>query len=63
MPIAGNVDMGAGVGQPQNTIIVLEEEAPPMMMSQSGGGGGTVIMGQPLNSIITKQFLTSLAYT
>jgi flagellum-specific peptidoglycan hydrolase FlgJ len=62
MPVAG-MDMGAGVGQPQNTIVIIEEEAPPMMMSQSGGGGGTVIMGQPLNSIITKQFLTSLAYT
>jgi len=63
MPIAGNVDMGAGVGQPQNTIIVLEEEAPPMMMSQSGGSGGVVVMGQSLNSIIRKQILTSLTYT
>jgi len=62
MPIAG-MDMGAGVGQPQNTIIVLEEEAPPMMMSQSGGSGGVVVVGQSLNSIIRKQILTSLTYT
>jgi len=57
------MDMGAGVGQPQNTIIVLEEEAPPMMMSQSGGSGGVVVVGQSLNSIIRKQILTSLTYT
>jgi len=62
MPVAG-MDMGAGVGQPQNTIIVLEEEAPPMMMSQSGGSGGVVVVGQSLNSIIRKQILTSLTYT
>ena len=64
VPIAGNIDMGAGVGQPQNTIIIIEEEAPPpMMMGGSGGSSPVIVMGESLNSIIKKQLLTSLAYT
>ena len=64
VPIAGNIDMGAGVGQPQNTILIIEEEAPPpMMMGGSGGSSPVIVMGESLNSIIKKQLLTSLAYT
>jgi len=56
--------MGAGVGQPQNTILIIEEEAPPpMMMGGSGGSSPVIVMGESLNSIIKKQLLTSLAYT
>ena len=62
MPIAGNVDMGAGVGQPQNTVIIIEEEAPPMVGGGGKGGSPPIIMGASLNSIIRKQLLTSLAY-
>jgi len=62
MPIAGNVDMGAGVGQPQNTVIIIEEEAPPMAGGGSKGGSPPIIMGASLNSIIKKHLLTSLAY-
>jgi len=62
MPIAGNVDMGASVGQPQNTVIIIEEEAPPMASGGSKGGSSPIIMGASLNSIIKKHLLTSLAY-
>lgn len=62
MPIAGNVDMGAGVGQPQNTVIIIEEEAPPATGGGGKGGSPPIIMGASLNSIIKKHLLTSLAY-
>ena len=57
-------NMGAGVGQPQNTVMIIEEEAPPpMMMGGSGGSSPVIVMGESLNSIIKKQLLTSLSYT
>lgn len=63
MPIADNMDMGAGVGQPQNLFIILEEEAPPpIMMGGPGGSSPVVVMGASLNSIIKRHLLTSLAY-
>jgi len=62
--VASNISMGAGVGQPQNTVMIIEEEAPPpMMMGGSGGSSPVIVMGESLNSIIKKQLLTSLAYT
>ena len=56
--------MGAGVGQPQNTVMIIEEEAPPpMMVGGSGGSSPVIVVGESLNSIIKKQLLTTLSYT
>jgi len=62
--VASHISMGAGVGQPQNTVMIIEEEAPPpMMMGRSGGSSPVIVVGESLNSIIKKQLLTTLSYT